>query len=61
VDVVDPHASPEEIREEYSFELAPSIEGPYHGVVVAVNHKVYVQWMRIIYDPLPMKALFLQI
>jgi len=41
VDVVDPHASPEEIREEYAFELAPSIEGPYHGIVVAVNHKEY--------------------
>jgi UDP-N-acetyl-D-galactosamine dehydrogenase len=42
VDVVDPHASPEEIREEYSFELASSIEGPYHGIVVAVNHQEYV-------------------
>jgi UDP-N-acetyl-D-galactosamine dehydrogenase len=41
VDVVDPHASPEEIRKEYQFELAPSIEGPYHGIVVAVNHKEY--------------------
>ena len=41
VDVVDPYASPEEIREEYAFELSPSIEGPYHGIVVAVNHKEY--------------------
>jgi len=41
VDVVDPHASPEEIREEYDFELADSIGGPYHGVVVAVGHKEY--------------------
>jgi UDP-N-acetyl-D-galactosamine dehydrogenase len=43
VDVVDPHASPEEIREEYRFELSPSIEGPYHGIVVAVNHKEYAK------------------
>jgi len=43
VDVVDPHASPEEIREEYGFELADSIKGPYHGIVVAVNHREYAQ------------------
>jgi len=42
VDVVDPHASPEEIREEYNFELVPEISGPYHGIVVAVNHNDYV-------------------
>ena len=41
VDVVDPYASPEEIREEYAFELSPSIDGPYHGIVVAVNHREY--------------------
>ncbi len=41
VDVVDPHASPEEIREEYDFELADSIQGPYHGIVVAVSHNEY--------------------
>jgi UDP-N-acetyl-D-galactosamine dehydrogenase len=43
VDVVDPHASPEEIHEEYGFELAPSIQGPYHSIVIAVNHKEYMQ------------------
>jgi UDP-N-acetyl-D-galactosamine dehydrogenase len=41
VEVVDPFASPEEIREEYDFELSPAIEGPYHGIVVAVNHTQY--------------------
>lgn len=41
VDVVDPYASPEEIKEEYNFELADSIDGPYHGVVVAVSHDEY--------------------
>ena len=43
VDVVDPYASPQEISEEYDFELSESIEGPYHGIVVAVNHKEYAQ------------------
>jgi len=42
VDVVDPHASPDEIREEYDFELSDSIQGPYHCIVVAVNHDEYV-------------------
>ncbi len=42
VDVVDPYASPEEIVEEYGFELSPSVNGPYHGVVVAVNHREYI-------------------
>jgi UDP-N-acetyl-D-galactosamine dehydrogenase len=41
VDWVDPHASPEEIKEEYGFELTPGIQGPYHGVIVAVNHREY--------------------
>ncbi|MEN8201225.1 MAG: nucleotide sugar dehydrogenase [Bacteroidota bacterium] len=43
VEVVDPYASPEEIREEYNFELSPSIEGPYHSIIVAVNHQQYIQ------------------
>jgi len=41
VDVVDPYASPEEIKEEYNFELADSIKGPYHGIVLAVSHNEY--------------------
>lgn len=43
VDVVDPYASPEEIKEEYDFELTPAIDGPYHGIIVAVNHKQYTE------------------
>jgi len=43
VDVVDPYASPEEIEEEYGFKLSPTIEGPYHGIVVAVNHREYME------------------
>lgn len=41
VDVVDPYASPEEIKEEYNFELSESIQGPYTGIVVAVSHDEY--------------------
>jgi UDP-N-acetyl-D-galactosamine dehydrogenase len=41
VDVMDPHASPEEIKREYAFELTESVRGPYHGIVMAVNHKEY--------------------
>lgn len=41
VDVVDPYASPDEIKEEYDFELADSISGPYHGIIVAVSHTEY--------------------
>lgn len=52
VDVVDPYASPDEIREEYEFELTDQINGPYHGIVVAVNHKEYTEldedWFRSI-------------
>lgn len=43
VDVVDPHASPKEIKEEYGFELSPSIKGPYHAIMVAVNHREYTE------------------
>jgi len=41
VDVIDPHASPEEIFEEYGYELSPEISGPYHAIIVAVSHKEY--------------------
>ena len=43
VEVVDPHASPVEIRHEYGIELAESIQGLYHGIIVAVNHDEYVR------------------
>jgi UDP-N-acetyl-D-galactosamine dehydrogenase len=41
VEVVDPYASPEDIYKEYGFELVDSARGPYHGIVVAVNHREY--------------------
>jgi len=43
VDVIDPHASPEEVREEYLLELKSKPQPPYDAIVVAVNHDEYVQ------------------
>lgn len=42
VDIIDPHASSEELHHEYGFGLKNSPEGKYHAVVVAVNHNDYV-------------------
>ncbi len=43
VDVVDPHASSEEVFEEYGFELSKTINPPYDAVIAAVSHKEYTQ------------------
>ena len=43
VDVVDPHADADEIKEEYGFELKAAPEGKYDAIIVAVNHKEYVE------------------
>ena len=42
VEVVDPHASSEELMEEYGFGLIKEPGSGYDAVVVAVNHKDYV-------------------
>lgn len=42
VDIVDPHASSEELKKEYDFELTSKIGGGYDAVVIAVNHKEYI-------------------
>lgn len=42
VDVVDPYASPEEVYEEYGYDLVEKPSGKYNAVVVAVNHREYV-------------------
>jgi len=42
VDVVDPHASSEEVKEEYGFDLTKRINPPYDAVVVAVSHDQYL-------------------
>lgn len=42
VEVVDPHASPKHVEHEYGFTLADSIGSNYDAVIVAVNHKEYL-------------------
>ncbi len=42
VDVVDPCAEKEEVRAEYGLELLDEPSGPYDAIVVAVNHKEYL-------------------
>lgn len=42
VDVVDCYASPEEIKEEYGYDLSTDPKPPYDAVIVAVNHKPYL-------------------
>jgi len=41
VDVIDPHASPEEIKHEYGYDLVDKPNPKYDGVIVAVNHSEY--------------------
>ena len=43
VEVVDPNADSDELNEEYGFKLANKINAPYDAVVVAVNHKEYME------------------
>jgi UDP-N-acetyl-D-galactosamine dehydrogenase len=42
VDVVDPHASSDELEHEYGFGLVSEPSGKYHAIIVAVNHKEYL-------------------
>lgn len=42
VEVVDPHASSEELQHEYGFGLIDKPNGPYDAIVVAVNHQEYL-------------------
>ena len=42
VDVIDPHASSDEMIHEYGIGLHVQPEGKYDAVIVAVNHKEYV-------------------
>ena len=42
VEVVDPHASSDELQEEYGYGLEEAPRGRYQAVVVAVNHGAYV-------------------
>jgi len=42
VDVVDPYAEKEEVRAEYGLNLVDEPTGPYDAIIVAVNHKEYL-------------------
>ncbi|MCK5029670.1 MAG: nucleotide sugar dehydrogenase, partial [Bacteroidales bacterium] len=42
VDVVDPHASAEEVYEEYKITLKDNIDKDYDAIIIAVNHKEYI-------------------
>ena len=41
VNIVDPYASPDELREHYGLSLAQNIRNDYDAIIVAVNHKDY--------------------
>ncbi len=42
IDVVDPHASAREVREEYGFDMKESYGDNYDAIIVAVNHQEYL-------------------
>lgn len=42
VDVVDPHADPDEVKHEYGFELTAKPVLDYDAIVLAVGHKEYI-------------------
>ncbi len=42
VEIVDPHADPEEYKHEYGHDLVAAPTGKYDAIIVAVNHKDYV-------------------
>ncbi len=42
VTVIDPHAESDELKHEYGFELSKNIGHGYDAVIVAVNHKPYL-------------------
>lgn len=42
-DVVDAYADKEEVKEEYNVEMADAPKGKYDAIIVAVNHKPYIE------------------
>ncbi|MBR8535041.1 nucleotide sugar dehydrogenase [Carboxylicivirga sediminis] len=43
VDVVDPHASSDELKHEYGYGLIDKVTEKYNAVIVAVNHDEYIK------------------
>jgi len=44
VDVMDPKASADEVKDEYDINLFTKPEPPYHAVILAVNHDEYLNY-----------------
>lgn len=42
IDIIDPSASPHEVKEEYGLDLKRAPEGKYDAVILAVSHKEYL-------------------
>ena len=42
VHVADPHASSDQLKHEYGFELTPDLSNDYAAVIVAVPHREYL-------------------
>jgi UDP-N-acetyl-D-galactosamine dehydrogenase len=41
IDVLDPHASHKELKEEYGVDMADEENGPYDAIIAAVSHDEY--------------------
>ena len=52
VDVIDPNASPLEVKEEYNIELKSAPSGKYDAIIVAVNHRQYISLNEAFLAPL---------
>jgi len=52
VDVIDPNASPHEVKEEYNIELKSVPSGKYDAIIVAVNHRQYISLDEAFFAPL---------
>lgn len=52
VDIYDPQADAEEVKHEYGLALIDNINGKYHGIVLAVGHKEFIDlsWDEMTYE-----------
>jgi UDP-N-acetyl-D-galactosamine dehydrogenase len=51
VNIIDPGASSNEVKEEYGIELAKAPSGKYDAVIVAVSHKEYLDLNEDFFTP----------
>jgi len=59
IDVIDPHASVEEVKHEYDIELKREPEGKYDAIIVAVGHKEFQNSIHAILASNTTKEVFL--